>query len=90
MPPTYPLVPMGFRSGLSNNMTGNTDIERQSGWGSTGDRHQIWNLNAVPGNGDLRQFWNAAYTSIRDCNIAIEGIEASAFCSRQMRRPSGR
>jgi starch-binding outer membrane protein, SusD/RagB family len=68
----------GFRSRLSNNMTGNTDIERQSGWGSTGDRHQIWNLNAVPGNGDLRQFWNAAYTSIRDCNIAIEGIEASS------------
>lgn len=71
----------GFRSRLSNNMTGNTDIERQSGWGSTGDRHQIWNLNAVPGNGDLRQFWNAAYTSIRDCNIAIEGIQASKLMS---------
>lgn len=68
----------GFRSRLSNNMAGNTDIERQSGWASTADRYQIWNLNAVPGNGDLRQFWNAAYTSIRDCNIAIEGIEASA------------
>jgi len=67
----------GFRSRLSNNMTGNTDIERQSGWGATADRHQIWNLEALPGNGDLRQFWNAAYTSIRDCNIAIEGIEAS-------------
>lgn len=71
----------GFRSRLSNNMTGNTDIERQSGWGSTADRYQIWNLNAVPSNGDLRQFWNAAYTSIRDCNIAIEGIEASSVLS---------
>jgi starch-binding outer membrane protein, SusD/RagB family len=68
----------GFRSRLSNNMTGSTDIERQSGWGNTGDRFQIWDLNATATNGDLRQFWNAAYTSIRNCNIAIEGIEASA------------
>ncbi|MCB0569257.1 MAG: RagB/SusD family nutrient uptake outer membrane protein, partial [Phaeodactylibacter sp.] len=67
----------GFRSRLSNNMTGNTDIERQSGWTSSGDRYQIWNLNALESNGDLRQFWNAAYTAIRDANIAIEGILAS-------------
>lgn len=67
----------GFRSRLSNNMAGNTDIERQSGWTSSSDRYQIWNLNALSTNGDLRQFWNAAYTSIRDANIAIEGIESS-------------
>lgn len=67
----------GFRSRLSNNMTGNTDIERQSGWTSSSDRYQIWNLNALSTNGDLRQFWNSAYTSIRDANIAIEGIESS-------------
>ena len=67
----------GFRSRLSNNMTGNTDIERQSGWTNSGDRYQIWDLNALSTNGDLRQFWNAAYTAIRDANIAIEGIEAS-------------
>lgn len=67
----------GFRSRLSNNMTGNTDIERQSGWSSSSDRYQIWNLNALSTNGDLRQFWNSAYTSIRDANIAIEGIESS-------------
>lgn len=67
----------GFRSRLSNNMTGNTDIERQSGWTSSGDRYQIWNLDAVASNGDLRQFWNAAYTAIRDANIAIDGIQAS-------------
>jgi starch-binding outer membrane protein, SusD/RagB family len=67
----------GFRSRLSNNMAGNTDIERQSGWGNTGDRFTIWDLNATPTNGDLRQFWDAAYTSIRNCNISIEGIEAS-------------
>ncbi|MBK8518253.1 MAG: RagB/SusD family nutrient uptake outer membrane protein [Saprospiraceae bacterium] len=67
----------GFRSRLSNNMTGNTDIEHQSGWTSTSDRYQIWNLDALSTNGDIRQFWNAAYTAIRDANIAIEGIEAS-------------
>ncbi len=67
----------GFRSRLSNNMTGNTDIERQSGWTSSGDRYQIWDLNALSSNGDLRQFWNAAYTAIRDANIAIDGIETS-------------
>ncbi|MCB0528667.1 MAG: RagB/SusD family nutrient uptake outer membrane protein [Saprospiraceae bacterium] len=67
----------GFRSRLSNNMTGNTDIERQSGWTSAGDRYQIWDLNALSSNGDLRQFWNAAYTAIRDANICIEGIETS-------------
>lgn len=67
----------GFRSRLSNNMTGNTDIEHSSGWGSASDRYQIWDLNALSTNGDLRQFWNVAYTSIRNANIAIEGIEAS-------------
>ncbi|MBK9336294.1 MAG: RagB/SusD family nutrient uptake outer membrane protein [Lewinellaceae bacterium] len=68
----------GFRSRLSNNMTGNTDIERQSGWASSSDRYQIWDLNALSSNGDLRQFWNAAYTAIRDANICIEGIESSS------------
>ncbi|HMP31942.1 MAG TPA: RagB/SusD family nutrient uptake outer membrane protein, partial [Saprospiraceae bacterium] len=67
----------GFRSRLSNNMMGNTDIERQSGWTSAGDRYQIWDLDALSTNGDLRQFWNAAYTAIRDANIAIEGLEES-------------
>lgn len=67
----------GFRSRLSNNMTGNTDIERSSGWTSSSDRYQIWDLNALSSNGDLRQFWNAAYTAIRDANICIDGIESS-------------
>lgn len=68
----------GFRSRLSNNMTGNTDIERSSGWQSSSDRYQIWDLNALASNGDLRQFWNAAYTAIRDANICIDGLEASS------------
>lgn len=66
-----------FRSRLSNNMVGNTDIERQSGWNSTGDRHQIWNLNALESNRDLDIVWTFAYRAIRDANISIEGLLAS-------------
>jgi hypothetical protein len=66
-----------FRSRLSNNMTGNTDIERQSGWGASGARYEIWDLNATSSNADLKIVWNAAYTAIRNCNVSIEGILAS-------------
>ncbi len=66
-----------FRSRLSNNMTGCTDIETQSGWTSSGDRYQIWNLDATVSNRDLDIVWRYAYTAIRDANVAIEGIKAS-------------
>ena len=67
----------GFRSRLSNNMTGNTDIEHSSGWTSDGARYQIWNLNAQSNNGDLAYVWDLGYKAIRDANIAIEGIMGS-------------
>lgn len=66
-----------FRSRLSNNMAGNTDIEHASGWSSQSDRYQIWNLDALPSNRDLDIVWTYAYRAIRDANIAIEGIQAS-------------
>jgi hypothetical protein len=66
-----------FRSRLSNNMTGNTDIERQSGWTSGGDRYQIWDLKALPSNRDLEIVWTYGYRAIRDANIAIEGLQTS-------------
>jgi len=66
----------GFRSRLSNNMTGNTDIEH-SGGTSDGARYQIWRLDAQENNGDLGYVWNIGYQAIRDANIAIEGILAS-------------
>lgn len=66
-----------FRSRLSNNMTGNTDIEHASGWPNSGDRYQIWDLNALASNRDLDIVWTYAYRAIRDANIAIEGILAS-------------
>lgn len=67
----------GFRSRLSNNMTGNTDIEHSSGWTSDGARYQIWNLRAQANNGDLGYIWDIGYKAIRDANICIEGILAS-------------
>jgi hypothetical protein len=66
-----------FRSRLSNNMCGNTDIERNSGWSSSADRYQIWDLNALDTNGDLNIVWTYAYRAIRDANIAIDGIKQS-------------
>ncbi len=72
-----------FRSRLSNNFTGNTDIEHQSGWTSNGDRYQIWNLDALPSNRDLDIVWTYAYRAIRDANIAIEGINLSGNLESQ-------
>lgn len=66
-----------FRSRLSNNMAGNTDIEHQSGWTNSGDRYQIWNLDALESNRDLDIVWTYAYRAIRDANISIEGLRAS-------------
>lgn len=66
----------GFRSRLSNNMTGNTDIEHNGG-SSDGARYQIWRLDARENNGDLDYVWEIGYKAIRDANIAIEGILAS-------------
>ncbi len=68
-----------FRSRLSNNMTGNTDIEHSSGWTSAGERYQIWNLEAVASNRDLDIVWTYAYQAIRNANIAIKGITLSGF-----------
>ena len=72
-----------FRSRLSNNFTGNTDIEHQSGWSSNSDRYQIWNLDALPSNRDLDIVWTYAYRAIRDANIAIEGITMSGNLENQ-------
>lgn len=66
----------GFRSRLSNNMTGCTDIEHAGGT-SSGARYQIWRLDAETNNGDLEYVWDIAYECIRNANICIEGLQAS-------------
>lgn len=67
-----------FRSRLSNNMTGSTDIEigYHNGEYDNG-RREIWNIDAQDTNGDLNIVWTYAYRAIRDANIAIEGITNS-------------
>lgn len=65
-----------FRSRLSNNMTGNTDIEQNSGTGSTA-RYEIWRLEPQANNGDLKIVWEVAYKAIREANIVIDGISKS-------------
>lgn len=67
-----------FRSRLSNNMTGITDIE--IGYHNEefdNGRREIWNLNATNSNNDLNIVWTFAYRAIRDANIAIEGLTNS-------------
>ncbi|KAA5828231.1 RagB/SusD family nutrient uptake outer membrane protein [Algibacter amylolyticus] len=67
-----------FRSRLSNNMAGCTDIE--IGYHNDefdNGRREIWNLNAQSSNNDLNIVWIHAYRAIRDANIAIEGITNS-------------
>ncbi|MEN3323182.1 RagB/SusD family nutrient uptake outer membrane protein [Mariniflexile soesokkakense] len=67
-----------FRSRLSNNMTGSTDIEigYHNGEYDNG-RREIWNLDALASNNDLNIVWTYAYRAIRDANIAIKGITNS-------------
>ncbi|WNH09148.1 RagB/SusD family nutrient uptake outer membrane protein [Thalassobellus suaedae] len=68
----------GFRSRLSNNFTGNTDIEHQSGYeNQSGGRRPIWNLDATANNSDLIKVWTSAYLAINDCNNAISGLTNS-------------
>ena len=56
----------GFRSRLSNNMTGNNDMEHAGG-SSSGARYQIWRLDAQENNGDLGYVWTIAYQGRREC-----------------------
>ena len=71
----------GFRSRLSNNMTGCTDIEHAGDRSASGDRYQLWRLDAQVSNRDLQYVWDIAYQAIRDANIAIEGITNSSVYS---------
>lgn len=66
-----------FRSRLSSNMQGNTDIEANGALTNTGARYELWGLRAGENNDDLRVVWEVGYKSIRDCNIVIDGIHGS-------------
>jgi hypothetical protein len=66
-----------FRSRLSSNMQGNTDIEANGALTNTGARYELWGLRAGEGNSDTKVVWEVAYKAIRDCNIVIDGIHGS-------------
>lgn len=66
-----------FRSRLSTNMTGNTDIEHGPALDGNGGRYDIWALHARENNNDLAYVWNYGYQAIRNANIAIDGIKGS-------------
>lgn len=66
-----------FRSRLSSNFQGNTDIEASGDLPSTSARHEIFGLRAKENNDDLRVVWEIGYKAIRDCNVVIDGINDS-------------
>lgn len=71
-----------FTSRLSNNFTGNSDIEVGSvGAAPDNSRRDIWSFEATDANGDLRTVWNNAYSAINKANICIEGIGKSAIAT---------
>ncbi|MEO6521701.1 MAG: RagB/SusD family nutrient uptake outer membrane protein [Mucilaginibacter sp.] len=69
-----------FTSRVSNNFTGNNDIEI-GGVGSSADgsRRDIWSFEATSAQVDLLAVWNNAYNAINKANECIAGIEASAL-----------
>lgn len=74
-----------FTSRVSNNFTGNTDIECGGVSGSPDNsRRDIWSFECTPANGDLLTVWNNAYNAINRANECIEGIESSAIAGNRM------
>lgn len=69
-----------FTSRVSNNFTGNNDIE-VGGVSAAPDnsRRDIWSFECTSANADLLTVWNNAYNAINKANECIAGIEASAL-----------
>jgi hypothetical protein len=67
-----------FTSRLSNSFIQNTDVEiGVPNATPSGDRRDIWAIEATETNTDIRTVWGNAYSAINRANIAIEGIEQS-------------
>ncbi|MFT3845995.1 MAG: RagB/SusD family nutrient uptake outer membrane protein [Lacibacter sp.] len=64
-----------YTSRLSNNFTGNTDIEC-GGVGASPDnsRRDIWSFECTPANADLLTVWNNAYNAINRANECEKGL----------------
>lgn len=64
-----------FTSRVSNNFTGNTDIEC-GGVSASPDnsRRDIWSFECTPSNPDLLTVWNNAYNAINKANECVRGL----------------
>ena len=71
-----------FTSRLSNNFTGNSDVE-VGGVSAAPDnsRRDIWSFEATDANADLRTVWNNGYSAINRANLCEEGLENSAMAA---------
>lgn len=69
-----------YTSRLSNNFTGNTDIEC-GGVAASPDnsRRDIWSFEATPSNGDLLTVWNNGFNAINRANECEEGLMTVAL-----------
>ena len=67
-----------FTSRVSNNFTGNSDIEF-GGAGAAPDnsRRDIWTFECTDANADLLTVWNNAYKAINAANEVVDGIQKS-------------
>ena len=73
-----------FTSRVSNNFTGNSDIETgQVGGSPDNSRRDIWSFECTSANGDLLTVWNNAYIAINRANECIEGIDASVIAGNK-------
>jgi len=64
-----------YTSRLSNNFTGNTDVE-YGGVAASPDnsRRDIWSFECTPTNADLLTVWNNAYNAINRANECEKGL----------------
>ena len=69
-----------FTSRVSNNYTGNTDVEVGGvAAAPDGSRRDIWSFEATSANSEILVVWNNAYSAINKANECIEGIQGSAI-----------
>jgi hypothetical protein len=74
-----------FTSRVSNNFTGNTDVEvGPVGAAPDNSRRDIWSFEASDANQDLLTVWNNAYKAINLANEVIDGVNKSALKENKM------
>lgn len=69
-----------FTSRVSNNYTGNTDVEAGgASSGPDGGRRDIWTYECTAANSETVVVWNNAYSAINKANECMEGITKSTI-----------